>query len=972
MATSADDTTRTIAGRYRLGPTLGAGAHSKTFDAVDLTDESAVVVRLLPSKFGDAAGFMRRFDEDMRIASELDHPNIARIRDYGSERVGTRNYPFVVTDQLAGGTLRGILDRGRQLSASQALLVGIDVCRGLAYAHSRGLIHGSVSPGNLIFGADRKVRIADFGIARLMGLVAWSQPERVDVDVARYASPEHAQGLPLDPKSDVYSLAITLVESATGQVPFASDTAVATLMARVDRLLRVSADLGDLALVLERAGRPVVTDRYSAVEFGKALVATAALMPRPEPIPIVGLGRFGDTTANLPRISDSTVIPEIAGTAGAGIGAAAGLAARSALDAVAARPESISPAPPEPSAEPEPDARPVDTAEHDVAPERESDVPTLSVIEPTIEPVPEPASPAPSPPSRPHAVVMLDDDDDGDDEAVAPVAPRRLPQPPTLVPDLTTMTPLPTTEPPAAHVPAVVPIDEDDEQGVESALDVAGAPMAASDDVAREMSALAEIPDAPGHPVDAPLPEIQTSSMPALVDAVPIIAPAVDAIDEPEATVVIDAVEPVDRSADVGFASSIEPVVVADEPTVAIEMPLTPMVEAAGADTAPDYVEELPESWAPYADESASFDEALDVEAPSRRRARSERRASERSGRSRRPAKTSVETTPVAPADDIVPSGRIETVEGDDDVLDIDGRSLVSYLLVALAFVVVAVVGVVGYRTLATPSHTVPDLTGMAEEQAANQVASYGWRVLPQHQRDDTRAQGLIVRTDPPAGAKLNKGGTLVVVISDGPSLTTLPEITGLTEDAARSRLAGLGLSLRIAKQVASETVPDGQIISWSIGNKAGLQAGNQVPKGTTVDATVSTGPAPRTVPTVAGVAYDQARKALTDAGFIVGNITQNFDSTVPSGVVISSSPAGGTTQQVGTSIDLVVSKGPDQVVMPNIIGKDLKTVNAALTAVGLTLGTTTGNSSTGVAKSAQYPAGTLVDRGASVAVTFG
>ena len=74
----------------------------------------------------------------------------------------------------------------------------------------------------------------------------------------------------------------------------------------------------------------------------------------------------------------------------------------------------------------------------------------------------------------------------------------------------------------------------------------------------------------------------------------------------------------------------------------------------------------------------------------------------------------------------------------------------------------------------------------------------------------------------------------------------------------------------------------------------------------------------------------------------------------------------------MGTSIDLVVSKGPDQVVMPNIIGKDLKTVNAALTAVGLTLGTTTGNSSTGVAKSAQYPAGTLVDRGASVAVTFG
>ena len=226
------------------------------------------------------------------------------IRNFGVEEVGAKSYPYLVTEQFAGGSLRGMLDRGRQLSASQVLLVGLDVCRGLAFAHAKGIVHGAITPSNLLFGTDRKVRIADFGISRLLGDIRWSNPGRIDIDSARYASPEHALGLPIESRSDIYSLCLTLVESVTGLVPFAADTAVSTLSARLDKLMPVSADLGALASVLERAGRPVLEDRYTAVELGRALVAAAEKMPRPEPIALIGLGRFGDTTTTLPTLGD--------------------------------------------------------------------------------------------------------------------------------------------------------------------------------------------------------------------------------------------------------------------------------------------------------------------------------------------------------------------------------------------------------------------------------------------------------------------------------------------------------------------------------------------------------------------------------------------------------------------------------------------------------------------------------------------
>ena len=122
----------------------------------------------------------------------------------------------------------------------------------------------------------------------------------------RYASPEQALSLPIDGKSDVYALCLVMVEAVTGSLPFASDSTVATLSARVGRLMPVSADLGSLAAVLEHAGRPEPDDRSTAAEFGRGLVQAAEKLPRPEPLPLLSTGLFDVPVEQLRNPDDPT------------------------------------------------------------------------------------------------------------------------------------------------------------------------------------------------------------------------------------------------------------------------------------------------------------------------------------------------------------------------------------------------------------------------------------------------------------------------------------------------------------------------------------------------------------------------------------------------------------------------------------------------------------------------------------------
>src|SRR5690606_34448984 len=134
--------------------------------------------------------------------------------------VGTVSTAYVIVEQLTGGSLRDMFDRGRRLSPSQALTIGLDACRALDYAHRRGFVHTELTPSKLVFGDDRRLRVVDFGLARLLGERDWANPEGVATHVAWYSAPEQGQGAmvdgsldgPLGGRIDVYALALVLHE----------------------------------------------------------------------------------------------------------------------------------------------------------------------------------------------------------------------------------------------------------------------------------------------------------------------------------------------------------------------------------------------------------------------------------------------------------------------------------------------------------------------------------------------------------------------------------------------------------------------------------------------------------------------------------------------------------------------------------------------------------------------------------------
>jgi beta-lactam-binding protein with PASTA domain/tRNA A-37 threonylcarbamoyl transferase component Bud32 len=283
----SDRVGQVLGGRYRLVAPIGTGASASVYLADDVTLRRRVAVKILHDALADDPAFLKRFRAEARSAAALNHPHVMAVYDWGHGDV-----PYLVTEYLGGGSLRGVLDLGRRLTTSQALLVGIETARGLSYAHRQGFVHRDIKPANLLFDEDGRLRIADFGLARALAEAAWTEPAGAVLGTARYASPEQARGEALDGRSDVYSLAVVLVEAVTGEVPFATDTALGTLMARVDRPLPVDAALGPLVPILTRAGSPVAAERPDAAELEAALMRAAPKLDRPEPLPLAGAARL--------------------------------------------------------------------------------------------------------------------------------------------------------------------------------------------------------------------------------------------------------------------------------------------------------------------------------------------------------------------------------------------------------------------------------------------------------------------------------------------------------------------------------------------------------------------------------------------------------------------------------------------------------------------------------------------------------
>jgi serine/threonine-protein kinase len=298
MPSITDSIGRVLGDRYRLVTALGTGASAHVYLAEDVSLHRRVAIKVLhPALAGDVA-FLKRFRAEARAVAALNHPNILQVYDWGEEG----GEPYLVLEYLAGGSLRQFYDSGALLTPEQAVRVGLEAAAGLDYAHRRGLVHRDIKPANLLFDADHRLRIADFGLARALAEAAWTEPEGAILGTARYAAPELVEGWTLDGRADVYALALVLYEGVTGKAPFVGDTTIATLMARVGALLPEHEALGPLNEVLVWAAAPEPDERYDAAALILRLQAVAIALPEPEPLVLAGSTTVKDLSGAEPSL----------------------------------------------------------------------------------------------------------------------------------------------------------------------------------------------------------------------------------------------------------------------------------------------------------------------------------------------------------------------------------------------------------------------------------------------------------------------------------------------------------------------------------------------------------------------------------------------------------------------------------------------------------------------------------------------
>ena len=630
---------KVLVGRYRIETLRSEGtASAQVFDAEDLRHARKVAVRLMTVKslidldagIADETSALDAFKASMQQLFALNHPTLVCIDDWGDLSIDGLRHVFNVTQHFGQGTLREYLDRGRRLSPSQALVVGLDTCRALHHAHQNGYVHGDVRPANLIFGDDARVRLTGLGTKRSVVV------ENMSIEQARYTSPEVGQGSTPNTQSDVYSLAITLIEAITGEVPFAGDSIAVTLANRIDKLLPVSADMGPIAAPIERAGRPIADERGSALEFGRALAQIADKMPQPQPIDTVVSKRFEDVI------------------------------------------------------------------------------------------------------TRPH--------------------------------------------------PIVIAADKRDSQ----------------------------------------------------------------------------------------------------------------------------VVEDLTKNKETVADEKI-------IESPRVRR-----------------------------------------------------RLTRLWTLVALA--AVAVVSVIVFQSLTKASHLVPNLNGLAESQARNDIALFNWELIIRAERTNTVEFGFVIRTEPTTGVDLKEGDSLVIFVSDGPPLGVLVDVVGLSREAAVEKITGQGLMVS-ASDDSSETIAVGNVISWSVAKQPSLLAGDEVLQGTLIDIVISNGPALRAVPLLVGMSLANATSIVGELGLVLAVTPDSFSSDVAIGLIAAQSPPPSEKLPRGGSIAYSISLGPDLVVMPNIVGINFIDAEKRLVAAGFVVGEVTGRKTYRM-KSASVNGtainnGDMVPRGSAINMVF-
>lgn len=231
-----DDLTGRDLGKYELRERIGRGGMAEVYKAYHQPLDRFVALKVMHSFLGDDPEFKDRFEREARNVAKLRHQNIVQVYDFDSQR----DLYYMVMEYIDGPTLRNLIldleSRGERLPSEEVIRISRGLGGALSYAHAREMIHRDIKPGNIMIDSDRRVVLADFGIAKIASGKQITASGTM-IGTPAYMAPEQGLGQPGDHRSDLYSLGVVMFQLAAGILPYDADTPIALVLKHVNEPL---------------------------------------------------------------------------------------------------------------------------------------------------------------------------------------------------------------------------------------------------------------------------------------------------------------------------------------------------------------------------------------------------------------------------------------------------------------------------------------------------------------------------------------------------------------------------------------------------------------------------------------------------------------------------------------------------------------------------------------------------------------
>lgn len=250
---------KVLGNRYEILEKIGTGGMGDVYKAHDRRLDRIVAIKILKLQYNDDNNFIRKFKRESLAAASISHPNIVSIYDVGSENIDGSFVHYIVMEYIDGKTLKDIIHDEGAISEKRALNYCIQIAEALKVAHSKHIVHRDIKSQNIMVTRDDRVKVTDFGIARVADNTTVTATNAVMGSV-HYFSPEQAKGAKVDNRSDIYSLGIVLYEMLTGTLPFDADNPVSVALMQVqsnmprpsDKVRNIDPEVDNLVLKMTR------------------------------------------------------------------------------------------------------------------------------------------------------------------------------------------------------------------------------------------------------------------------------------------------------------------------------------------------------------------------------------------------------------------------------------------------------------------------------------------------------------------------------------------------------------------------------------------------------------------------------------------------------------------------------------------------------------------------------------------------